>query len=166
MESSVFAVSVTYYITEYISLYNNNLVGPIPRHWNLRRLFYLDLGKNQLSGAVPDDWTEGRNTMDRLRLLYLDDNNLGGRLPNALGEIGKGRLHSLTINDNSFIGEMPLFSNYTNFLNRLEIHNNGFTSMNRFQCAQIVFNGGEMVQLKADCEICNCLWFCGPGECY
>jgi hypothetical protein len=147
-------------------LYDNQLVGPIPRNWNLRYLYYLDLGKNQLSGLFPNDWTVGRSTMDRLRLLYLDDNKLIGSLPSNLGEIGKGRLNILSINDNAFTGAMPLFNNYTNFLNRLEVHHNNFTSMDQFMCAQIVYNGGELVQMRADCDICPCTFFCGTDQCY
>jgi hypothetical protein len=152
--------------TEIVSLYDNQFSGSIPRNWNLRNLFYLDLGRNRLTGQFPTDWTVGRSTTDRLRLLYLDHNLLTGSLPSNLGTIGNGRLNVLTINDNALTGTMPLFNSSINFLNRLEIHRNNFTAMDQFMCAQIVYNGGELVQMRADCVICPCSFYCGADQCY
>lgn len=152
---------------ETIALNNNQLTGTIPTNWNLRQLFYLDLGHNQLSGSLPSDWSEGRAAFIRLRVLYLDHNNLSGSVPSSLGLIGNGRITLLSLQNNALTGEFPGFPLHNNLLNVLEIHNNQFSSMDKHDiCNQIVFNYGELVMLRADCDICRCKHFCDKDQCY
>jgi len=33
-------------------------------------------------------------------------------------------------------------------------------------CSLFVWTGGEMVNFRADCEICTCQFFCGNDQCY
>lgn len=153
--------------TEYLSLYDNRFTGTIPPDLNLRNLFYLDLGKNRLSGTFPDDWVEGRDNLRRIRLLYLDHNDLHGPLPPNLGTIGGGRLQVLSVQSNQFTGMIPGFHNHTSFLNIAEYNDNAFTTMDQQGlCRQIVFNGGELVSLRADCDACLCNYFCQAPVCY
>ena len=118
-------------------------------------------------GSLPPDWFEGRNAFSRLRVLYLDDNRFSGSVPSTIGHIGNGRLTLLSIQNNTFTGEFPGFPMYDNLLNVLEMQDNNFSSMNKGDvCNQIVFNYGEMVMLRADCNVCRCKHFCDDGECY
>ena len=141
------------------------MIGTIPTDWNLRKLYYLDLGKNDLTGTVPLDWTTGRDNMDSLKILYLDHNRLTGELPSDfIAETGNGRLQSLIVNDNLFTGEFPGETTVLNAMDIVEFQHNNFTSMNTDLCSLIVFSMGEMISLRADCEVCRCKWFCDP--CY
>jgi hypothetical protein len=143
--------------TEVLLLPDNNLTGTLPLNWNLRNLFSLDLGNNQLSGQIPTDWVRG---MASLRVLYLDRNQLTGTVPSRMGEIGRGRLSVFSIYDNEFTGSMPTFYNYTKLLNFMEIQDNDFTGMSSDMCKHSVYAEGEMVRLRADCGVCPCKNLC------
>lgn len=154
-------------LPEYLSLYENFFTGTIPSNLGLRRLSYLDLGRNQLTGTFPDDWIDGRHALHRLKLLYLDHNQFTGPLPSQLGTLGRGRLQVLSLNDNLFSGQLPGFYNYTSFLNILEVQNNPLLHSMDQQgiCRQVVFNGGEMVMMRSDCDICLCNYYCVSPWC-
>lgn len=90
-------------IAGYINFYSNQLTGTIPSFLRWRRLFFLDLGRNQLIGTIPED-------MERfvgLRHLHLDHNQFKGSLPETFPEIGNGQLETISINDNQFTGQIP-----------------------------------------------------------
>jgi hypothetical protein len=133
---------------------------------NLKNLFFLDLGENDLTGTLPDDWVNGNNNMYMIRNLYLSSNKLGGALPTNFGSIGNSRLEMLLLNDNLFTGTMPSGYNPRS-LNVLEFENNKFSFMDTNICSEnIVFEGGEMVFMGSDCNVCRCRYFCGKGECF
>jgi len=151
----------------WISLYRNNFSGSIPANMNLRSLYYLDLGYNDLTGGFPLDWTESRDAPNALRILYLNNNRLSGTLPSDLiATIGNGRLEMLILHDNLFQGEIPGQYSVINHMDIVEVYNNDFDSMDRNLCNMLVFMMGEMVSLKADCDVCECNFFCGIDECY
>ena len=151
----------------WISLYRNNFSGSIPANMNLRSLFYLDLGYNDLTGGIPLDWTESRDIPNALRHLYLNNNRLSGTLPfDLIATIGNGRLEMLILHDNLFQGEIPGQYSVINHMDIVEVYNNDFDSMDRRLCDMLVFMMGEMVSLKADCDVCECNFFCGSDECY
>lgn len=136
-------------------------------NWNLRNLFYLDLGHNDLTGTVPLDWTSGRDQLNRLRVLYLNNNRLSGELPvDFIAELGNGRCEMIILHDNQFTGQIPGQYTVLNHLDIIEVQNNNFDSMDTDLCSFIVFSLGEMISLKADCEVCRCKWFCDLDECY
>jgi len=148
-------------------LHGNNFNGTIPTGWNLRDLFYLDLGNNDLTGSVPLDWTQGRDKMNSLRILYLNNNRLSGTLdPQFIALIGSGRLAMMILHDNEFTGQLPGNYTFVNHMDIIEVQNNNFDSVDTAICSMIVFSIGEMVSLKADCEVCRCKWFCDRDECY
>jgi len=150
----------------YISLHRNQLTGSIPADLNLRALFYLDLSSNRLTGTFPADWVESIDSMNRLRHLYLDNNLLTGELPSNLQSIGNGRLESLLINDNQFVGEVPGGYEIRNHLQQVEVQNNLFNRIDDDYCSMAVFVAGELVNFRADCEVCDCQYFCGSDQCY
>jgi hypothetical protein len=145
-----------------VNLYNNKFTGPIPTNWNLRSLFYLDLGRNDLTGTIPADWVK---TMYQLRVLYLNDNRLAGSLPVGFELLGNNRLEALVVSDNQLTGQIPSgFGLHTMYF--MDLQNNTFSSMDEQLCTQIVFEQGEMVSIRSDCQACPCPYFCGPNQCY
>lgn len=88
---------------------------------NLRELFYMDLSYNNITGGIPLDWIEGRDTVSSLRHLYLDHNMLTGTLTNSLANLGNGRLEQLILNDNQFYGTFPAGYQTADFLQQLEM---------------------------------------------
>lgn len=154
------------FFAAWISLHNNQFSGPLPLNWNLRKLFYLDLGRNSLTGTIPDDWVEGDNALISLRLLYVDYNNLGGPLPSQWTNLGTGRMKSMILSNNTFTGEVPGGYQVTETLYLYDFQHNDFSSMNKDLCKLLIYEEGEIMSFKADCDICGCQYFCGQGECY
>ena len=89
---------------KYLNLSGNNLNGPIPQQLgHLSNLYTLALNNNDLSGSIPahlghlpggvlDDWSlaqlAGEKFSRRLLDIHLQENNLTGDIPLALGNIG------------------------------------------------------------------------------
>lgn len=134
---------------------------------NLGYLFYLDLGYNQLGGRIPVDWVDGINAMSSLRILYMNNNQFTGYLPQYFPSIGNGRLETFAINDNQFTGSFEFLTNYTerDFMAVLEINNNQFTAISEDVCNLSIFAGGQMTSFQADCEICSCASLCSTDYC-
>lgn len=153
-------------ITGIISLSDNNIGGSFPENMNLRHLWYLDVAFNRMNGSIPEDWSLGNNTFSQLHHLYLHHNRFSSTLPFSFSELGNGRMEQLLISDNNFSGTVPGYYRIRNYMQQLELQNNNFTSLTGDICGLIVFFGGEMVNMRADCEICTCPYFCGSGECY
>ena len=150
----------------WINLYNNQFVGSIPSNLNLRKLDFLDLGRNFLTGTIPNDWVEGENAFVSLRILYLDYNNLGGSLPAQWTNLGTGRMKAMILSNNTFTGEVPGDYQVTNTLFLYDFQHNDFTSINKDLCKMLIYEEGEVMSFRADCDVCSCNYFCGQGECY
>ena len=148
---------------QWLNLYNNSFVGSIPLNWNLRNVFLLDLGRNQLTGTIPADWVED---MFELRILYLNHNKLSGSFPTSFPLIGNNRLWLLQVNDNQLTGVIPGGYNIRQ-MDLTEYQNNLFTSMDTEMCRNIVFIGGEMISMRSDCgATCPCEYYCSADLCY
>ena len=75
------------------------------------------------------------------------------------------RLEQFLVSDNQFRGVVP--SGWNNrFMQQMELQNNQFTSLGSDTCELIVYDGGELVNFRADCEICDCDMWCGSNFCY
>lgn len=142
--------------TGFLTVYNNSLTGPLPRGTNWRNMYYLDVGRNQLTGTLPSDWWDGLDTMREIRHLYLSHNQFSGTIPSAFTTMGNGRMNLVVINNNQFEGEFPGSWNPRHFLEVTEFQNNNFRSMGSDLCRMIVFNGGELTTMGVDCPICRC----------
>jgi hypothetical protein len=142
--------------TGYLSLYNNSLEGPFPTNLNLRNLYYLDVGHNNMNGTLPTDWWDNRNRFATLTHLYLNDNDFTGEFTDDFVAIGQGRLNQLVVHNNRFSGIIPGSWNPTNFLQVVSTYNNQFEAMDKDLCTMSVFVGGELTSLRADCDICRC----------
>lgn len=114
----------------------------------------MDLGDNQFSGEVPQEF--GPESV-RLRHLFLDHNKFSGTFPSSALNAGDGRLDELFINDNEFSGTFPGDHKSTTAMYALTIQNNNFVAMQRNStCDLDVFSGGELVEFKSECLICRC----------
>jgi Leucine rich repeat len=148
---------------KYLSLYNNSFGGTIPKNWNLRYMFYLDLGYNDLTGSIPADWVDD---MFDLRILYLSNNRLSGSFPTNFTEIGNNRLWFIDVSSNALTGIIPGGFSLRQ-LDGAAFQNNDFSSMDTLLCRNVVFNSGEMVSMRSDCgATCPCDFFCSAGNCY
>jgi hypothetical protein len=125
-------------------------------------MYYLDLGRNDFTGTFPASWV---GQMRKVHHLYLDHNRLTGSLPLNFTLIGSGRLEQLLLSNNMLTGYLPANYPVVDFLQQLEVQRNNFTEIDRSVCELIVFEGGEMVNFRADCDICPCADFCQQGKC-
>jgi hypothetical protein len=151
-----------------LSLYQNFLSGPIPDGLNLRHLYYLDLSHNRFNGTLPTEWADEAYGLTNIRLLYLEHNELQGDIPSNWPAIGNGRVETLHMAHNQLTGRIPGGYYPRTFLQSLELHGNQFSgSMPSDVCSLIVFSPmeGELVNLRADCNVCTCEYSCGPDEC-
>ncbi len=88
--------------------------------------------------------------------MFIDNNQFVGSLPESYINVGNGRLESFAVNDNFLTGAVPDNYELFNKLVMYTLQNNNFDGELGNTCRLIVFDGGENVELKADCEICNC----------
>ena len=95
-----------------------------------------------------------------IRHLHLDHNLFTGSIPSSFRELGKGRLRQLYLNDCHFSGKFPENWLSTENLNNIDLSNNEFKTNLDEICLMSVFENGELVELRADCPICNCERLC------
>nr|GMC97747.1 probable inactive receptor kinase At2g26730 [Ipomoea batatas] len=106
----------------YLRLPGVGLVGDIPANTigRLTQLRVLSLRSNQLTGSIPQDFTN----LKFLRSLYLQNNKFSGGFPPGLTELT--RLGRLDISSNKFAGPIPFSLNNLTSLSRLYLQKNGF----------------------------------------
>lgn len=81
------------------------MTGTFPESLRLRRLFHLDLGRNQFRGQLPADFADKAAA---LRLFHVDHNGFSGEIPSIYAEAGSGRVISYAIDNNNFTGRPPV----------------------------------------------------------
>ena len=143
---------------QYFNVYSNALTGIIPSSLRFSNVWYFDVGRNNLEGPLPED--VGLQFVE-LRHLLLDHNSFNGTLPESYINVGNGRLESFHIDHNQLTGQVPGNHDQRDKLVEFTLHNNSFTKLGKDTCKLSVFNGGEMVEFKADEDICDCSPFCG-----
>ncbi|KAL8467047.1 hypothetical protein ACS0TY_035941 [Phlomoides rotata] len=92
---------------EEINLSNNSFSGGISHFLcdmsnQTYRLVNLDIGRNQLTGEIPDCWMKWPS----LSVVNLGDNNFSGGIPNSLGVLKY--MLSLNLYDNKLSGQIPV----------------------------------------------------------
>ncbi|XP_038690762.1 receptor-like protein 34 [Tripterygium wilfordii] len=81
----------------------NNLTGEIPTSfYNLKRIYFLVISKNALSGIIPECI---RNLTYGLQLLHLQKNSFHGKIPSMSSEYCD--LRTLNFNGNQLEGPLP-----------------------------------------------------------
>jgi hypothetical protein len=85
-------------------VYSNALTGTIPESLRFRNLVFLDLGRNNFHGPLPDSFGQ---TAASLRNLHLDHNQFSGTIPASYITVGNGRLEALTLHHNALTGQVP-----------------------------------------------------------
>ncbi|CAN6294758.1 unnamed protein product [Urochloa humidicola] len=96
-------------VLEIFSIVSNNINGIVPATiGRSRALSYLGLGYNLLEASRPQDWAfiTSLTNCTQLQYLTLNDNQLGGELPNSLGNLSSG-LVMLYMTENNFSGSIP-----------------------------------------------------------
>jgi len=156
--------SLVLHFTGKLILHHNELEGPIPENLNLPDAIYIDFSFNQLNGTLPQDLGEDSNS---LRSLYLDHNNITGAIPESYTTTGLISLVSLYLNDNVLTGTLPatwVSSNdkdASSPIDTINVENNLLTKgIEKDICELSVFNHGQLVELRADCDICWCDSLC------
>lgn len=131
----------------------------------LSNAVYVDLSFNKLNGPLPEEF--GTN-FTSLRQLYLDHNEFSGSIPESYIMAGDGSLVTLFLNDNMLTGGIPANwvddkdKNAVPFINTIYAQNNNMTQgIDNVLCKLSISNdGGSIVQLEADCNVCFCNDFC------
>lgn len=85
-------------------MHSNKFTGTIPEDLRFSMIKFIDLGRNNFSGNLPEDigeeWFE-------LRHLYLDHNEFTGTIPKSYPTTGEGRIETMTFNHNNLEGLVP-----------------------------------------------------------
>ncbi|CAK8538510.1 unnamed protein product [Lathyrus sativus] len=84
-------------------------------------LWTLDISKNQLSGQLPDCWSNPKELM----FLDLSENTLSGEVPSSMGSLLN--LMVLILRNNSFTGKLPFSLKYCTELIMLDVGDNKFS---------------------------------------
>jgi len=129
---------------EDLSLYDNDIVGPIPPSMTtLKDLYFVDIGKNWLTGSVPvfgesltylylngnrltGNSNRGKNGINYdLKHLWLHQNSLSGTLSDRISNFGN--LEQLILYENNFSGSIPTTISSLTKLSYLDLSDNAFT---------------------------------------
>lgn len=95
-----------------LSFMNNKLGGPFPEFKKLSALKSLYLSNNQFDVKIPNDAFDG---MRWLKKLHLEQNNFVGEIPMSLAKTPK--LFELRLDGNRFTGKIPEFTHKPQMLN-------------------------------------------------
>jgi hypothetical protein len=161
------------------------MTGPIPPDLGMGVAIVFDISHNQFSGTVPGKKSGlGISTLvvsiltsspllvpeppenfateivPNVRHVHMDHNIFSGSIPDTFRELGHGRLRQLYLNDCQFSGKFPENWLFPKFLNNIDLSNNRFKNNLDAMCLMSVFENGELVELRADCPICNCDRLC------
>ena len=127
-------------------------VGAIPTDiGDLKLVEYLLFGNNSLSSTIPSEI----GGLDTLKDLNLSNNKLTGEIPSEMGMLSEVNVITLTMN--SLTGTIPVqFASLKN-LELFKYRENDIAEElfdNHVLCSLRDINGGALITLWADCDIC------------
>lgn len=99
-------------------------------------------------------------TDSSVRSLYLSNNQLRGTIPENFARIGKGWLKQFYADGNKLRGRFPSGWDPIWYLTNIDVRDNQLTRIPSSVCSMNVFNRAEMVELRANCDICDCGRLC------
>eukprot|EP00253_Pinus_taeda_P012067 PITA_12067 len=120
----------------YLDLGSNELAGEIPPAiGNLSSLTFLNLAGNYFTGSIPSSLI----MLQKLERLYMDSNNLQGNIPMEIGQLKSlGLLH---LSGNNFSGKIPDFVANLQQLRYLDLNHNqlsGDINANLGKCVNLL----------------------------
>ncbi|ONI36211.1 hypothetical protein PRUPE_1G575300, partial [Prunus persica] len=105
-----------------IDLSSNNFSGSLPLVSST--VDVLDLSNSSFSGSIFHFFCDSMDRPKQLRILYLENNNLAGEIPEIL--------IVLNLDNISFIGNIPISIGHLLFLQSLHLRNNHLSGENKF----------------------------------
>ncbi|XP_028768358.1 probable LRR receptor-like serine/threonine-protein kinase At3g47570 [Neltuma alba] len=134
---------------EIISVGDNSFSGLIPNLEKLHDLSFLELSFNNLGSNSSKDWEflYSLSNCSKLRQLVIPGNNLGGHLPDAIGNLST-QLTMLVLGSNQIFGKIPASLGNLVGLTSLNMEMNHFTdfiptTFGNFQNMQSLALGGN-----------------------
>lgn len=93
---------------ELVLLNSNSLDGSIPSEIGLlTKLTSFQIQKNCFTGTIPTSLGTTLQPMGLLQQFIVGYNFLTGSLPPSLGNLGKGKLRTMSIRNNALSGTLP-----------------------------------------------------------
>jgi len=129
-----------------MALENNTLSGKFP-HLNARKLEFVDVSMNHISGTIP----ESLFSSDNLEFVYLSNNNLSGRIPGNY--TNAQNLKDLWLDNNDLTGAIPVsLGNLTSITEILLDGNRLNGPVPDGLCALRSLYPEQFTTLRADCQ--------------
>jgi hypothetical protein len=102
----------------------NQFDGPVPGFiFRFPDMVYLDIAYNRFTGQLPNDIPQ---QMPDLEILFMENNDIGGKIPANLGNLNLRRVH---MDDNALTGTIPTELGQPPKLKQLLLHGNQLTGM-------------------------------------
>ena len=113
------------------SVSSNKIFGSIPQSFlDMRRMKYLYLDNNQLTGSIPLSLNLNRDLSDSLHGLYglsLNSNRLEGHIPETPESLNILNGHHLNLGGNSLVGTIPSTFGNMRLMSALSLDSNRLT---------------------------------------
>ncbi|CAJ1945092.1 unnamed protein product [Cylindrotheca closterium] len=138
----------------------NQFKGSFPHQiWEYPDMVYLDVAYNGFTGSIPTDID---SRMPNLQVVFLENNNLSGPIPENLGNLKQ--LHRLHLDDNKFSGKIPRTLGSPPRISELLLHDNLLTGevpkelgdLNRLQLLTLHYNSFD--EQSIDEHICDLMY--------
>ncbi|CAB9508943.1 LRR receptor-like serine threonine-protein kinase [Seminavis robusta] len=143
----------------YLILSYNDFTGTLPDRIRMTDMYYWDLSHTRINGTLPSTMI-----MPSLRHFHMDNALLTGSIPNDYANLGSNRLFQFYLNDNQLTGAFPTGWHTKlphKHLTNVDISNNQLSvPLPSSICMLTVYEEGETVEFRADCDICVCGRLC------
>ena len=145
-----------------LQLWNNQLQGNVDELPNLAQLTLLSVQNNDLAGSLPT----ALGSLQQMTMLRLWGNNFSGWVPSEIGLMSS--LRYLDLHENRFSGPVPSELGRLTDLEELRLYGNDWSEVRQMDstipselCAL-----PNLRVFRVDCSILACPMNCGNCECY